>query len=316
MQNIVMGEMLMRIKDLQFLVEVAKTKSITTAAKNMHISQQGLSQIIGKIEKSLSVPLFIRFRQGVSLTEAGEKAIEIFKEILLKYEELLHELEVYTQYKNSSLSGDLAIYSTFHVGTTILPKALKLFKTKHPNVNLIINEKPPHEIVDIIKTDNTALGLINMPESYYCNPQKLSRFMKHKLCFKKIFQDKLIACVSKSSPLAKKEYITAEELIKYPLAFYNTEQYMEIISLLFQGIGEPTVLLKTLNAELYRKVIIDGLAIGFATFFEINQHQIFKENVVTIPIQLTLIYGWVYSFDHSMSPVALEFVKCLEMSLK
>lgn len=311
----------MRIKDLELLVEVAKTKSITTAAKKMHISQQGLSQIIRKIEESLNAPLFIRFRQGVSLTEAGEKAIEKFKEILLKYDELLHELEVYAQHQNSSLKGDLTIYCTFHVGTAILPKALKLFKTKHPNVNLIINEKPPQEIINIIKTDSAALGLINMPEFYYYNPQKLSALLLNgKVRFKKFFQDNLTACVSKSSPLAKKvakqEYITAEDLTKYPLVFYNTEQYMEIISFLFQSTSEPNVLLKTLNAELYRKIIIDGLAVGFATSYELNQHQTFKENIVTTPIQLPLIYGWVCSADYPISPVVLEFVKCLEMSLK
>ncbi len=309
--------MAVNIKDLRLLVEVARTKSISKAARNMHISQQGVSHTIRKIEKTLNITLFNRFTKGVYLTEAGEKVVELTEEILLKYDQLLNNINCWRE--NSETGGVLAIYNTFHSGVTILPKALDIFKFKFPEVKLSINEKSPYEIVDIIKEgDGSAIGLINMPRSYYDDPEVLARFNNDEICFRKVFQDQLVACIAKSSPLAMGKLTTIEDFVKheYPLVYYDVAQYNEIVSILFRDYGQPVSLLKTLNTELYRKVIVDGLAFGFATLFELSQHRNFADKVTILPTELTLVYGWVYSARHPVSPAALKFIRCLEMSLK
>ena len=78
----------MRIEHLNYLVEVAKHKSISTAAKKLYISQTGLSAIINSIEAELNIKLFYRTNKGVSLTVEGEQAILIMKDILTKNDEL------------------------------------------------------------------------------------------------------------------------------------------------------------------------------------------------------------------------------------
>lgn len=49
----------------------AGTKHMTNSAKNLHISQPGLSQAIYRLEESLGVPLFASKGRNIVLTEYG-----------------------------------------------------------------------------------------------------------------------------------------------------------------------------------------------------------------------------------------------------
>ena len=58
----------MRIDHLQFLIEVARCKSISTAARKLYISQTGLSAIINSIEAELNIQIFRRTNKGTLLS--------------------------------------------------------------------------------------------------------------------------------------------------------------------------------------------------------------------------------------------------------
>lgn len=299
----------MRVNDMEMLVNVAKSKSITETAREMFISQQGLSRRIQRIETILGVPLFVRCRNGVVVTEAGEKFIVKAKELIAKYDELCKEIEPYRQLSKSPLTGDLIVFSSFHIETVILPKVLKDFKLRHPKVNITTIEKYPTEIAECIQTNSSAIGLVNMPTVHF-----IQRFADYtnKSSFHRVCDDEFFLCASKSSPPAKNPDTTLKELIKYPVAFYDTKQYAELVALLFEEVGEPIALMKTLSTELYREAISSGLAIGITCNLELSQHASFKESIVTIPTNLTMVYGWMCSADHPMSENALEFIKCYE----
>ena len=78
----------MRIEHLQFLVEIARCRSISTAAKKLYISQTGLSAIVNSIEAELNIQIFNRTNKGTVLTPEGEDAMKIIEDILQKNDEL------------------------------------------------------------------------------------------------------------------------------------------------------------------------------------------------------------------------------------
>ena len=51
---------------------VAKTASISAAAKELCVSQPAVSQAVKSLEQAIGINLFIRTKKGVSLTGAGE----------------------------------------------------------------------------------------------------------------------------------------------------------------------------------------------------------------------------------------------------
>lgn len=307
----------MRISDLRFLIEVSHSKSITLTAEKMHISQQGLSRMITRLEQDLNVLLFHRSRQGITLTEAGQKTVIKAQEILNKYDELREELVRLTQHQTSPIKGELTLFHSHNSGTVVLPRALKLFKTKQPVVNLMIEENSPTETIKSIKEDPSTVGLINFPESYYQDCKKVCLYSDPDLSYKEVFRDDLVICIPKSWALSKKRNITINDLQKLPMVYFDTTQYAEIISLLFEEAEQPpAIFLKTLNNELFRQVMIDGLAMGVVSTLELSDFRLLKECTVQTPFRITLIYNWVCSANAPMSHQAQEFVKCLENSLK
>ncbi|HHY27070.1 MAG TPA: LysR family transcriptional regulator [Desulfitobacterium dehalogenans] len=306
----------MRITDLIFLIELSHSKSITLTSGRMHISQQGLSQVISRLEQELDAKLFHRSRHGISLTDAGQIAVQKAKEIIEKYDELRIELEQLKQGQEQLVEGNLTLSHTHVSGTAVLPKALKLFKTKYPNVNLTIKEKAPLETIAWIQENPTVVGLINYPEAQEQGKGSLLQAYPG-LVYKEILRDELIVCVPKSWDLNKEQLGSANAMVKLPMVYYDTQQYEEIIAQIFSRADlPPKIFLKTLNNELFRQTIIDGLAMGAFSMLELNENRLLKEFTVQSDMRLKLIYTWATSAEHPVSLPAQKFLECLESTAK
>jgi DNA-binding transcriptional LysR family regulator len=66
----------MDFRHLRAFITVAEEASVTKAAERLHISQPPLSRHIKQLEDELGVVLFVRHRQGVTLTEVGQRLLE------------------------------------------------------------------------------------------------------------------------------------------------------------------------------------------------------------------------------------------------
>lgn len=306
----------MRIADLFFLIELSHSKSITLTSERMHISQQGLSQVISRLEQELDTILFYRSRQGISLTDAGEIAVQKAQEIIGKYDELKIELEQLKQGQKQLVEGSLTLLHTHVSGTAVLPKVLKLFKRKYPNVNLMIKEKAPLETVAWIKEDPGVVGLINYPEAQGKGKEGPLHSCSD-LIYKEVLRDELIVCVPKSWALSKEQLGAVNAMVTLPMVYYDTQQYEEIINQIFSRAElPPKVFLKTLNNELFRQTIMDGLAMGAVSRLELNENRLLKESTVQSAMGLKLIYTWVTSVQQPMSLPAQKFLECLESTAK
>ena len=82
----------MKIQEMEMVLEIIDSGSISAAAKKLFISQPSLSQSIKKIEAELGTPLFVRKRSGLVLTDAGRIYISSAKMILHLESELENEL--------------------------------------------------------------------------------------------------------------------------------------------------------------------------------------------------------------------------------
>lgn len=297
----------MRIEHLYYLVDIAETKSITLSAEHLFISQQGLSQAIQKLETDLDVSLFLRSRQGVFLTDAGNVAAEKAREIILKYEELLQSIEPYS--KTLASTEKLLISTTPFMGN-FLPQIIDLFRQKHPSVNLHIEEKKPDEIVTQLIEGCIDLGLVNLPE--YHSHEHLEN---NNILFEKICNCEYLACVAKSSPLGKKTMFTTSEIKNHPLVVYNLEPYLETLTHMFGDLSQVNIIVKTNTREIFMKTILHGKAIGIITRSDFN---LFREkSMALIPIKdsLSLDFGWLASKKYPLPSIAETFLEIYKLHL-
>jgi DNA-binding transcriptional LysR family regulator len=90
--------MLPSTTDLFYFYTVALELHFSRAAKKLHVSQPSLSIAIKKLENLLDTNLFIRHKQGVTLTQTGEKLFDNVKKIFLLWEETVSVIKETKQY--------------------------------------------------------------------------------------------------------------------------------------------------------------------------------------------------------------------------
>ena len=66
----------MTFPQLQYLLEIHRTGSVTQAAKNLFVTQSSVSIALSSLEKELGFPIFIRSKKGLTPTARGAAVIE------------------------------------------------------------------------------------------------------------------------------------------------------------------------------------------------------------------------------------------------
>lgn len=118
------------MKDLKQFVSVARLRSISAAAKELHISQPALSRAIQKLEQSYGAPLFLRNGAGVDLSPCGQALYSRAVRILPALDDAREEIEHLQGLAKATIrvaTGDLW-------GLVILPAVIRQFSLTHADV--------------------------------------------------------------------------------------------------------------------------------------------------------------------------------------
>ncbi len=124
----------MDMKQLRYIIAIAQEKNITKAAEKLFISQSSLSYTISMVEKEIGKPLFIRRKNGVDLTPAGEKYYEAALSITAIYDNMIREL----RQEEKEMKINIAASSVW--GRKLFSELIPLFRRKHPNVSFTLTQ--------------------------------------------------------------------------------------------------------------------------------------------------------------------------------
>ena len=120
--------------DLVCFLTLASTLNFTKTAQTLYVSQQAVSQRISKLEQSMGFPLFIRSRNYVKLTRAGERLYAFLAPMEQEFQQLLEQCR--GEYE--ALSSVLRIgYQNQLDWSTILAGAEESFQGQYPRVQII-----------------------------------------------------------------------------------------------------------------------------------------------------------------------------------
>jgi len=122
----------MDTKEMEYILEVLKSGSISSAARKLYMSQPLLSQKIHAVEQELNVQIFNRYTSPISLTFAGETVVNSIKNMLQIQKNLLLEINDI----NDETRGRMKIAISPHRATVLLPKILPVFLHAWPLVEV------------------------------------------------------------------------------------------------------------------------------------------------------------------------------------
>lgn len=192
----------MELRQLKYFAKVAETLNFSEAAKMLCITQSTLSQQIKQLENELDTPLLMRSSHKVTLTEAGELILPHVRHVLHETEACANRINDL----NKIATGSLSIGVTYSF-SPILTETLLSFMKQFPKIKLNIFYKPMSELMELLKERMVDFVLAFRPT------QQMEGVESHIL-----FQNYLVAIVSKHHPLANKEKVSITELKNYDLA--------------------------------------------------------------------------------------------------
>ena len=200
----------MHIEYLQYLLDVAESGSISSAAKKLYISPTGLTDIINSVEAGLNIRIFKRTHRGVILTEEGKKAIPLIETILETNKEL-HRLT--QEYVDEKAALNIAVFPSA-VKCLSIELASRL-RDEYPNCALHVYEEPYNRGFNCVHENISNIAVIAE------NPSNIDIDYEMKtqgVFIEPLMNDSFFAIVPSSSAYAKRESVSLEELLGETLA--------------------------------------------------------------------------------------------------
>ena len=139
--------------------EVAETGNISSAAKNLYISQSAVSQSIKQLETSLQARLFARSPRGVTLTGEGQLLYQYVRSAL----GLLATGEDKLSQAQQLLLGTLTIGASDTVTSFFLTHYLEEFHHLHPGIRLKIISGRSAKVLSLLRSGAVDIAFGSAP---------------------------------------------------------------------------------------------------------------------------------------------------------
>jgi len=138
------------------LVAIARTGSVTAAARELHYSQPSISHHLARLEAETGAQLVRRAGRGIRLTEAGRTLAERGAEILGRLDAAEAELSAHV-----GLSQGRVRLAAFPSALgTFVPRAAALLASRHPGLRVILTEAEPPEAVRMLRAGYVDVAVI------------------------------------------------------------------------------------------------------------------------------------------------------------
>lgn len=283
---------------------VAKNESISRAANELLISQPAISKAIKTLEDQLNTNLFIRKRDGVELTEAGEAIYKKIKDAMDLINSAENDLKTLTNME----SGTINIGASKTIIHEFLMPYIKSFHKAHPNINIKIHTDKTSDIIKKAKMGIIDVIFTNLP---YNLPQEFNEFKLIDL------HDCFVANEDFSEYKNKK--LTIKDLENLPLLVLTkgTATRIRLDNFCEENNIHIKPAMEFSSNTLIKEFTEEGFGIGL-----LNEEHIKEElqsgKLFKLDINLTLkekYLGMVYNKENK-SLVAKNFIKYIKDSIK
>lgn len=276
----------MDIRVLRSLSMIARTGSITGAARELHISQPALSKQMSELERELGHTLFTRTGRNIALSDDGKLLLNRAEEILSLFDKVEAEMRSPT-----AIGGEVHIGCSETPTVALLAQAAVRLRTAHPDILLCLHSEDSDRV-----TENLESGLYDF--GIMVGPARTDLFHTLRLPAENHWG----ILTRTDSPLAGKTVITADDLRTEPLVLPAKPIARQRFSDWMGGREEPTpVAIYNLlyNASLLvREGLGSAVAIDGIVAAEPDTGLAFRplDPPLTSPVDL------VWSRTHRLSP--------------
>lgn len=153
----------MRLSDgvLRAFVALAETGQFTLAARQCHMTQPALSQLIGRLEQHLGVYLFERGARRAQLTVEGERLLPTARLVLRELDAVRRDLRAYAELER----GHVSVAVVPSLAAFWMPDVLKPFHARHRKVGIRLIDASSERCAALTRQGDVDMAVSSQPGS-------------------------------------------------------------------------------------------------------------------------------------------------------
>lgn len=284
----------MTLNRLRYFVEICNQGSLSHASKVLYVSQPALSSAIKQMENEYNVTLFERKNNSLFLTEIGEFFYDRAKAILDSVNMLEKDLKLL-----SNKVSNIRIGVPPMIGSFLFPKIYDKYSANHENTKFEIWEEGSLSIRSRIlnRTLNVGFSITNDSDEDMFNKEI-------------ILDTEYLYCVSKNHPLAKKSFVTIEDIKYEPIVLMREGAFQNrLITEMYAKVGhKPNIALISSQISVLRNFIKNELGNALLIKELLDPSD---DAIVGVPFKekLSLKIGLLWRKEAKLTSEAYEFIE-------
>jgi DNA-binding transcriptional LysR family regulator len=282
------------LRQLKVFEAVARHRSFSRAAEELHLTQPAVSTQVRKLEDHAGLPLFEQLGKKIHLTPAGAQMLQSSREIIQKFQEAE---EAMAQYKG--VSGGRLNVSVISAGDYFFPKLLVEFAQRHEGVTLNFGVCNREELLAQMKENRTDLAVMVRPPND--DDTVAQPFAPHPY----------VIVAPANHPLAKAQRIPLSRIVREPFVVREkgSDTWNSMTEALGPHLENLNVAMEIRSTETIKQAVMAGMGVTFLSAHTVSR-ELQAGSLAALDVQgLPLMLNWyvVHRYAKRLPPVAQAF---------
>lgn len=254
------------LAQLRALAAVVDAGSFTAAAETLGISQSGVSQAVAALEGALGLAVLHRDRNGVGLTEVGERVLVHARAILSRVDVIRQEAAALAGVE----TGKIRIGSFASFAARLLPGIMRAFQARHPGIELVLWEGNDGEVQEWLQSGAIDVAAVVLPADGV-EPLPIAR-------------DQVLAVLPEHHPLAAEAAVAVADLEDDPFIMPSESCERLARRIFAQAKAIPDVRFEVRDQATLLMMVKEGLGVSLLPALAIPER---AEGIRTVPLSVS-----------------------------
>ena len=279
----------MTLSQLEVLIALDESGSFSRAAMRLGTSQSAVSHALRALESHYGIRLATRDASHVTMTDAGCKLLLRAREMTALAATLAQELSDAKNLKTGTLRiGSFGPTSTVN----LLPPLLRIFKERHPGVQIRIDEESDEVIDSWLLQKRVEIGFAVLPDERFDTLP--------------LVQDSFVAILPSTHPLAEQTSLPLDAFNGLDFVLTEAGCGPVILPMFHKNNVRPQVLYRFTQIISILQFVQQGLAVSIAARLALPEPPVGVVYRPLLPAQPRTV-GLVCLSAEKLSPLAKAF---------
>jgi DNA-binding transcriptional LysR family regulator len=214
------------LRQIEVFRAIMLARSVTAAARALHVSQPAISRLVSHTEQRLGFRLFERIKGRLYPTPEAE---QLFAEVDTVYNGVQRINQV-AEDVLANRSAVLRVACTPNLSQSLVPRATGAFLERHPHVRVLLHTKAPQELMQDLFSHRAEIGIAYMPAGHPALAADL------------LYENRVMVAIPLAHPLARKKSIRPQDLRGQPFIGYASDiPFGQLLREIFGGSDDVPV---------------------------------------------------------------------------